>query len=79
MTQSNGVSYYTVGVASLDVYFPEDHTTCNWCPYVQAQESLKRHKCLLTGEYLLYPFTGRGNNCPVRMIENNKGETVEWD
>ena len=61
----NGVSNYTTGLASLPVPFPEDKTVCQWCPFVRTEDSLKRHRCLLTGEYLPYPFTSRGNECPV--------------
>jgi hypothetical protein len=64
-----GVSYYTQGVATIVVPFPEDMTFCQWCPYVRNEDSLKRHKCLLTGEYLPFPFTSRGNQCPVVFEE----------
>lgn len=69
----NGVSYYTLAHGAVAVYFPEDKTTCQWCPYVRNEDSLKRHKCLLTGEYLPYPFTGRGNECPLTIEEENNG------
>ncbi len=60
-----GVGWYTRGYATVPVFFPEDKTVCQWCPYVRNEDSLKRHRCLLTGEYLPYPFTSRGNECPV--------------
>lgn len=59
------VTYYTFGTATLRVSFPEDLTECQWCPYVRNEDSLKRHKCLLTGEYIPFPFTSRGNQCPI--------------
>lgn len=65
----NGVSWYTKGSVTLPVYFPEDMTTCQWCRFVRAEDSLKRHRCLLTWEYLPYPFTGRGNECPIIFEE----------
>lgn len=67
-----GVLYYTEGRAVVRVCFPEDRVCCQWCPYVRPEDSLKRYRCLLTGEYLLRPFTSRGNRCPVEMDE--KGE-----
>lgn len=67
----NGVSYYTLAHGAVAVFFPEDKTTCQWCPYVRNEDSLKRHKCLLTGEYLPYPFTARGNECPLTIEEGN--------
>ena len=77
MAKINGVRYYTMGVATLEVPFPEDKTFCQWCPYVRNEDSLKRHKCLLTGEYLPYPFTGRGNECPVYFGEAEQNEHNE--
>ena len=65
------MSYYTLAHGAVAVYFPEDKTTCQWCPYVRNEDSLKRHKCLLTGEYLPYPFTARGNECPLTIEEGN--------
>lgn len=79
MKKVEGVSYYTRGTASLFVYFPEDKTTCQWCPYVRTEDSLKRYRCLLTGEYLPYPFTARGNECPVIFEEEQHGEVSTSD
>ena len=65
------VQFYTWGTAVLRVPFPEDMTQCQWCPFVRNEDSLKRHRCLLTGEYLPFPFTSRGNECPV-VIDNEE-------
>ena len=67
--RERGVSYYTHGVVSVDVPFPEDKTVCQWCPFCRNEDSLKRHKCQITGEYLPYPLTSRGNMCPVVFEE----------
>lgn len=79
MKKGEGVSYYTKGTATLPVFFPEDKTTCQWCPYVRTEDSLKRCRCLLTGEYLPYPFTSRGNECPVVFEEEQHGEVSTSD
>lgn len=71
MSIQRSVSYYTTGYATIPVRFAEDRTICQWCPYVRTEDSLKRHKCLLTGEYLVYPFSGRGNECPVVFEEGH--------
>ena len=63
------VLYYTTGVATVAVNFPEDRTVCQWCPYCRNEDSLRRWKCLLTGEYLVYPFQERGNECPIVFPE----------
>lgn len=72
MPKYKGVDYYTIGTAVLSIPFPEDLTVCQWCPFVRNEDSLKRWKCLLTGEYLVRPFTSRGNNCPVQFEEEEK-------
>lgn len=72
MPKNEGVSYYTWGHVSMDVPFPEDMTRCQWCPFVRNEDSLKRWRCLLTGEYLVFPFSSRGNQCPVVFEEEVK-------
>lgn len=73
MPKEGGVNYYTWGTATLAIPFPEDMTQCQWCPYIRNEDSLKRHRCLLTGEYLPYPFTTRGNQCPINFEEESNG------
>lgn len=72
MKKLEGVAFYTWGTAEFRVPFPEDKTVCQWCPFVRTEDSLKRHKCQLTGEYLPYPFTSRGDLCPVRFEEEEE-------
>ena len=69
----NKVLYYTKGHLSMDVSFPEDRTVCQWCPFCRNEDSLRRWKCLLTGEYLVYPFHGVGNECPI-IFDERAGE-----
>lgn len=71
------VSYYATGTATVKVHFPNGMTVCQWCPYIQYREGLKRHQCMLTGEFLPYPFDGRGNDCPVEF--NKEGNCYESD
>lgn len=72
----NGVSYYTKAYGTVCVYFPENRVTCQWCLYVRNEDSLKRHRCLLTGEYLVYPFTERGNECSLVIEEGEENANV---
>ena len=67
------VSYYTKANGIVEVNFPEDRVVCQWCPYCRNEDSLKRWKCLLTGEYLVYPFISLGNECPLVIKEENDG------
>lgn len=59
------VDYYTRCSAVVTVHFPEDKVRCQWCPFCRNEDSLKRWKCLITGEYIVYPFSGVGNQCPL--------------
>lgn len=72
-TPEKGVTWYTPGRAIIQVYFPEDKTVCQWCPFCRGEDSLKRHKCLLTGEYLVYPLISIGNQCPIVLEEATNG------
>lgn len=77
--RNNAVTWYTSGRVSLPVYFPEDRAVCQWCPYVRTDEPVKRQRCVLTGELLVYPFTARGNECPVILEEDKDGEVPVTD
>lgn len=61
----NGVDFYTTGHAVVTVHFPEDKVILPVVPFCRNEDSLRRWKCLLTGEYLVYPFQSVGNECPV--------------
>ena len=63
----NGVAYYTTVKGMVTVNFPEDRVVCQWCQYCRNEDSLKRWRCLLTGEYLVYPFAAVGNQCPLKF------------
>ena len=66
------VSYYTKARGTVEVGFPEDRTVCQWCPFCRNEDSLRRWKCLLTGEYLVYPFVSIGNLCPLIFEERSE-------
>ena len=67
MAFEGGVKYYTHGKAVVSVSFPENRTVCQYCRFVRYYEGLRRYQCMLTEEYLLYPFDGVGNQCPVLL------------
>ena len=75
MSRETCVRFYTTGTATVAVHFPNGLTVCQWCPYLQYREGLKRHQCALTGEYLPYPFDSRGNECPILLKE----EDAPWE
>lgn len=72
MKTSRGVTYYTTGTLNMPVSFPEDKLVCQWCLFCRGEDSLKRCKCICTGELLPYPLTSRGNMCPIEFGENKE-------
>lgn len=72
----NQVLWYSKGHATVKVSFPEDKIVCQWCPFCRNEDSLRRWKCLLTGEYLVYPFHCVGNECPVIIDETRKEDNA---
>lgn len=69
----NKVGYYTQGIASVVVSFPEDQVKCQWCEHLKNEQYANRNSCRLTGEKLLHIFEGIGNRCPLEF-ESEKGE-----
>lgn len=61
-----GVKYYTPGVATVHVSFPEDTVCCRYCEFLRADANGARHKCVLTDEILLR-LDGVGGMCPVAI------------
>lgn len=72
-----GVSYYTRAALYWEFGFPEDRTTCQWCPFSYSEPDLKRWRCRITRDFLLHPFTERGVNCPVYIIPKDGEEKNE--
>lgn len=70
----NGVSHYTIGRAVITIPFPEDCVRCQYCPYLKYEDYAKRHSCRITQEWLLYPFHGVGESCPIEIIEEEKND-----
>lgn len=64
----NGVSYYSKGIASVEVYFPEDDIRCQWCRFCR-KDDMGRHWCRITNEMIYNPLSGRGDDCPVEITE----------
>jgi len=65
-----GVNWYTTGVASVCIHFPEGETKCQYCPYLRSDKELKRFRCIFTQEYILDPFSlERGHLCPIQFEE----------
>lgn len=61
----NGVKFYSMGQANINVAFPEDDICCNWCQFCRAESDLKRFRCRLTNEMIYNPFVGISSKCPL--------------
>ncbi len=71
-TSAKCVAFYKTGVASIAVNFPNGDAVCRWCPFIRYDESLRRHRCLFTGEYLPFPVESLGNECPIVFEEEKE-------
>ncbi|WP_277098325.1 hypothetical protein [Dialister invisus] len=67
----DGVKYYTKAQGAITVNFPEDRTTCEFCPY-RYFDSIKVARCRITEEFLPYPTVGVGTQCPLKIIEKEE-------
>lgn len=63
-----GVAWYTRGVATIELAYPEDAVCCRYCPYMRADAGGARHKCVLT-DHVLFGLDWRPEDCPVKITE----------
>lgn len=64
----NGVQWFTKGVATIPVYFPEDKIKCQNCQFCRSESDLKRFWCRLTGQMIYNPFCAElPENCPIEF------------
>ena len=64
-----GVSFYTNAKIEYEFGFPDGMVTCQMCPYCYDNSTLKRYRCRITGEFLPYPFSGVGAECPITELD----------
>ena len=67
----NGISYYTVGRAIIEVGFPENRVCCEYCDRLIA-DSLRRPMCSLTRKLIFAPAS-IDYDCPV-VFEEKEGK-----
>lgn len=65
MAKVNAVTFYTSGVLKIPVYFPNGEQECRWCRFLRYDEGCHRHQCTISREYLMYPDTEVGLDCPI--------------
>ncbi|MDE6124037.1 MAG: hypothetical protein K2G22_02265 [Eubacterium sp.] len=70
----NGVSYYSKGIAEVEIYFPEGREVCQYCPFCYSEDALERYRCRITPTYRIIPnpFAERAGFCPIVKIERKE-------
>ena len=69
----NGISYYTDGVVSLVVHFPENKVKCHYCRFCRSEPELKRFWCRLTNDMIYDPFCpGLPDGCPIMELKRKE-------
>ena len=71
MSRETCVRHYTTGTATVAVHFPNGLTVCQWCPYIQYREGLKRHQCASPANFCR-TVDGMGNECPITFDKEDK-------
>lgn len=62
-----GVRYYTPGIATLTLFFPESDMCCQNCRLLCNDYGLKRARCAYTGEIIADPEYMLGKDCPIEF------------
>ena len=64
MKVKKSAEFYITGKAEIQVNFPDGDICCHWCPMCTYYEGMRRYRCILTDEHLVYPFESVGIRCP---------------
>jgi hypothetical protein len=71
---SNGVSFFTEGLASVPVYFPENRVACHYCPFCRAESDLNRFWYRLTNNMIYNPNVPElPEFCPIELMGEIRG------
>lgn len=66
-----GISYYTVGTATIAVPFPEDEVACRWCKFLRPDTDCGRFFCRLTDD-VVYGIAKIADTCPLTFKEDKQ-------
>ena len=75
----NGVRFYTTGELRLNVSFPENEVSCQWCPFLEYDRGLDRYSCSLTNRTLYSRFF-IPEECPIEFphkVEDPPADPIE--
>ena len=62
-----GVGFYTTAEVTVQVHFPENDVSCQWCRFLRYDRGLDRYYCGLT-DMLLYSKLTVPEYCPLEPI-----------
>ena len=73
-----GVPYFTIGQAVIEIAFPKDIVSCQYCPYCRAENDLRRYWCRLKNTMIYEPFErGLPQYCPIELTGEIRGTRKE--
>ena len=73
-----GIPYFTMGKATIDIAFPLDVISCQYCPFCRSESDLGRFWCRLTNTMLYEPTAfGLPDSCPIVLTGEIRGKKKE--
>lgn len=73
-----GVPYFTMGRIEVDVAFPKDIVSCQYCPFCRAESDMHRYWCRINNAMLYDPFViGLPEGCPIEITGEIRGKKKE--
>lgn len=68
--RAGGVDWYTKGIITTTINFPNGKTVCEYCCYCKHKttKGQTRHICVKTYESIQNPAAQRGKDCPLIII-----------
>lgn len=75
----NGIAYFTEGIASVPVHFPEDRVSCHYCQFCRTESDLNRFWCRLTNNMIYNPNVQElPEFCPVELTGEIRGTVPKY-
>lgn len=74
----DGIPYFTMAEAKIEVGFPKEYVSCQYCPFCRSESDLKRYWCRLNNMMLYEPFMlGLPEGCPLEITGEIRGKKKE--
>lgn len=73
-----GIPYFTMGRAVIDIAFPKDIVSCQYCPFCRSESDLNRYWCRLTNTMIYEPSLRElPECCPIELTGEVRGKRKE--